>query len=321
MAFGGQGPHPTWQPNGGQPPPPYPYVPPPYVPPYRPPATSLWQRFREDEWPPLREVMRRIPLPGCAWIVMLFCVWPALILFICYPLARSARTKARRAFPANAHRRIQDPDVMRVQKFRAWIALAASFAILVAYGTEADWSQVQDQALFRLALTPWLLLLTAPVVIAVLLRLAPAHARAGMRARVRPAVRLALRYFGAFTAVPILFAGLIFLSRALPDGVPSTLLSFALLLLVLWVLFFVAFASSAVVRGAFNTAEIHAALPALLTGVLVWELAAINLATAGMPPGPPLLQICAVIGGPASVSAVAWWEVVRLRRRYGVTLR
>ncbi|MFF8845759.1 hypothetical protein ACF08N_24085 [Streptomyces sp. NPDC015127] len=335
MTFGGQNPYgPTRQPNGGPPPPPpgvppHPHVPPPYVPPpspyvpppYRPPATTLWQRFREDEWPPLREVMSRVPVPGCAWVAILFCVWPVLFLVICYPVARSARRKARSVFPAHSHRRLLDPDVLRVQKIRAWIALAASCAILVAYGTEADWSQAQDQALFRLAVTPWLLLLTAPVVIAVLFRLAPAHARAAMRARVRPAVRLALRYFGAFTAVPVLFAGVMFLSRALPDGVLGTLLTFALLVPVLWVLFFVVFASSTVVRGAFDTAEIHAALPALLTGVLVWELAAINLVTAGMPPGPPLVQICALFGGPASVSAVAWWEIDRLRTRYGVTLR
>lgn len=315
MSSGGHNPYgPTWQPNGGQPPPP-PFVPPPY----RPPATTLWQRFREDEWPPLREVRSRIPIPGCVWVPLLFCVWPALLLVICYPIARSARRRARSVFPAHSHRRIQDRGVLRVQKIRAWIAFAASVAILAAYGTEADWSQAQDQVLFRLAVTPWLLLLTAPVVIAVLFRLAPAHARPAMRARVRPAVRLALRYFGAFTAVPVLFAGVILLSRAMPDGEVNVLITFALLLPAVWLLFFVVFASSTVVRGAFETAEIHAALPALLAGVLVWELAAINLVTAGMPPGPPLVRICAVIGGPASVSAVAWWEIGRLRRRYGVT--
>ncbi|MFF3322172.1 hypothetical protein [Streptomyces sp. NPDC002889] len=310
MTFGGQGPYrPPWPPNGAPPPP------------YGPPV-PLWRRLREDEWPPLREVLghgRRIH--GCVWAMLLLCVWPALFLLVAYPLARSARRKARAVFPVHSHRRIQDPEVMRVQKVRAWTALGASCVIMVAYGTSADWQQAQDQVLFRLAITPWLLLLTAPAVIAILFRLAPPSARPVMRARLRPAVRSVLWYFGAFTAVPILFAGVMLLSRYLRDGVLDTLISFALLLPILWVTFFVGFASATVVRTAFNTADVHAVLPALLTGVLVWELAAINLSMAGPPPGPPLIQICAILGGPASVTAVAWWEIVRLRTRYGVTLR
>jgi hypothetical protein len=260
-------------------------------------------------------------LPGCVWLLLLACVWPALFLLVVYPLARSARMKSRAVFPARSHGRIQDVEVMRMQKIRAWIALAASFVILLAYGTAADWEQAQNQALFRLAITTWLLLLTAPAVIALLFRFAPPAARPLMRARLRPAVRSVLWYFGAFTAVPLLFASVLLLSNTLEDGVGKSLLSLALLLPVLWVVFFVGFASTTVVRTAFHTADVHATLPALLTGVLVWELAAVNLLLAGPPPGPPLIQLCALIGGPASVTAVAWWEIGRLRTRYGVTLR
>jgi hypothetical protein len=121
--------------------------------------------------------------------------------------------------------------------------------------------------------------------------------------------------------VPLLFAGVMLLAQSYSNSPVSPLITLALLVPVLWVVFFVVFASTTAVRTAFNTAEVHAGLPALLTGVLVWELSAINMATAGMPPGPPLIQICAVIGGPASVTAIAWWELTRLRTRYGVTLR
>lgn len=323
MTFGGQNPYRrTGQPQPG--PPPRPGVPPqpgPYPGPY-PGPPPLWQRFRDDEWPPLREVLtglRRVP--GILLALGMCCVWPALTVLIGYPLARSARRQARRKFPAHSIRRYHDPEVWRVQKTRAWAALGASFLILVAYGTEADWNEVQEQYFFRLAITPWLLLLTTPLVLLVLFRLAPPAARPGMRARLRPAVRSVLWYFGAFTAVPLLFAGVMLLGQSYRNSPLSPLVTLVLLLPVLWVLFFVVFASTAAIGTAFSTAEVHAALPALLTGVLVWELAAINLATAGMPPGPPLVQICAVIGGPASVTAIAWWELTRLRTRYGVTLR
>ncbi|WP_246204274.1 hypothetical protein [Streptomyces tailanensis] len=89
----------------------------------------------------------------------------------------------------------------------------------------------------------------------------------------------------------------------------------------LWTLLFVVFASGPAVRSGFNTAEVNAALPALITGVLVWEFAAIGFAMGGLPPGPPLVQFAALLGGPASVTAVACWEIHRLRTRYGVRLR
>ncbi|MGQ4489419.1 hypothetical protein ACN6LM_007133 [Streptomyces sp. SAS_281] len=47
----------------------------------------------------------------------------------------------------------------------------------------------------------------------------------------------------------------------------------------------------------------------------------IGLVASGPPPGPPLIQFLAMIGGPASVSALAWWEIRRLRTRHGVALR
>ncbi|WP_328910367.1 hypothetical protein OG230_13095 [Streptomyces sp. NBC_00234] len=315
MSSGGYGPYgPSWQPNrGGSP----------YRNPHPYPPATVWQRFRSGDWPTLRELLRPARrIHGCVWAVLLLCFWSFLLPpLVLYPMARSARAKARQVFPEIARHRIQDPDVARLQKARAWAALAATFLLLVAYGNPEEWEQAQDQFTLRLAVTPWLLLLSAPVVVAILMRCAPPHARQPMRARLRPAVRTALRYFGSLTAVPVLFAAGFFVRQAV-DGVAwAPFLSLALLLPALWVTLFVAFASSTVVRSAFSTAEVHAALPALLTGVLVWEFAAISLAVGGMPPGPPLVQVLAVLGGPASVTALVWWEIDRLRTRYGITLR
>ncbi|MGP4050075.1 hypothetical protein [Streptomyces sp. 2A115] len=61
----------------------------------------------------------------------------------------------------------------------------------------------------------------------------------------------------------------------------------------------------------------HPELPALLTSVLVWESAALG----GLPTGPPAIAYAIRIGGPATVTAIACWEIHRLRTRYGVTLR
>ncbi|WP_265584736.1 hypothetical protein [Streptomyces justiciae] len=36
---------------------------------------------------------------------------------------------------------------------------------------------------------------------------------------------------------------------------------------------------------------------------------------------PPLISRLAFLGGPASVTALAWWEIRRPRTRHGVLLR
>lgn len=322
MTIGGQNPYgPPRPPNAGPyPPHPQPY---PYPGPYPPRPASLWQRLREDEWPTLRELLTYgRGLHGCLWAVIILLFGYMLItLMILYPLARTARRQARRLFPDTGPYRIRDRDVVRLQKARAWLALAASIVILAAYGTAEDLDQARDQFWLRLVVTPWLLLLSAPAVVTVLLRFAPPSARAPMRARLRPVMRAALWYFGAFTTLPATIAAAFFLLRPYRDNGALALIILALAGPLLWLLLFLAFATPRAIRLAFNTADVHAALPALLTGVLVWEFAVISLIFGGLPPGPPLVQIIAFLAGPASVTAVARWEISRMRARYGVTLR
>ncbi|MFJ9855401.1 hypothetical protein [Streptomyces sp. NPDC101150] len=88
-----------------------------------------------------------------------------------------------------------------------------------------------------------------------------------------------------------------------------------------WVIFFLCFASGPALRHAFNLSAVHAALPALVTTVLVWVFAFIRLSAGGLPPGPVPLAVCVFLGGPVSVTALAWWEIHRLRRRHGARWR
>ncbi|MFI1721341.1 hypothetical protein [Streptomyces sp. NPDC020489] len=284
----------------------------------------MLQNLRGAEWPPLRVLLRggRPGIHGCVWAVLLApCLWFVTVpLMAGYVFARSARSRAHRLFPSRGHR-YEDPQVRRLQKARALAAAVMSLLLLAAYGRPEDYDQAQQQYMMRLAVTPPLLLLSAPVVIAVLYRWAAPHLRPHIGQRVRAAGRAALWYVGAVTAIPLVMVGVVMLQRrsmATP-GVPWP--AVALLVPLFWLLAFVVFATGPAVRSGFNSADIHAALPALLTGVLVWEFALISLAAGGLPPGPPLLALLAFLGGPASVSAVAWWEIRRLRTRYGVQLR
>lgn len=325
MSFGG--PDNPYQPPYPPPPQPYPYVPQPQ--PYRSPWAML-QDLRGAEWPPLRVLLRggQPRIHGCVWAALLlpcfwFVVWP---LMAGYVFARSARGRAHRLFPPHAHRLHADPPIARIQKARALTAVVMSVLLLAVYGKPEDVGQAQEQYVMRLVVTPPLLLLSAPVVIAVLFRWASADTRAHMRARVRAAVKAVLWYIGAVTATPLIVAGIVLVQR---DRLTATTTAdnavawqtVVLMVPFLWLLFFLFFATGPAVRSGFNSAAVHAALPALLTGVLVWEFALISLAAGGLPPGPPFIAVLAFLGGPASVTAVAWWEIRRLRERYGVRLR
>ncbi|MFF2773988.1 hypothetical protein ACFVU3_03695 [Streptomyces sp. NPDC058052] len=294
-------------------------VPPqPAHPPAFPPRTG-WTRFREGDWPPFAVLLRRVRLHGCAWALMLVCLWPVLLPVVWYPLARVAARQAHRRFPVQAYPRVVDPFMKRVQDARAWTALAASFLILVVYGADQDLADLQAQYFLRVTTTPWLVLLTAPLIVLVVFRLAPPSARPFMRSSLAATGRAALWYFGAFTAVPLLFAGMVVLGELYEPLRP--LFTIGLLVPAVWTLLYVVFASLTLVPSVFGLSRVHAALPALVTGVLVWELAAVSLAFSGMPPGPLPVQLGAVVGGPVSVTAIAWWELTRLRDRYGVRLR
>ncbi|RGD62697.1 hypothetical protein DR950_06700 [Kitasatospora xanthocidica] len=283
----------------------------------------MWQRFRGEEWPTLRELLAPARRVARWWalVPLLFCLWPFLVFLALYPMARSARRLARRVFIVPGPRGITDEVVLRVQRIRGWLALGAALVVLLVYGTADDWDQLDDQFETRLTVTPLLVLVTAPVVVGVLFRLAGPATRPAMRAQVRPAVLMASQYLGACAAVPVL----LWLAGQAQGSVQGLFLGplFNLLVLALpiWVLMFVAFASPTVVRTAFTMDRVHPVFPPVLTGVLVWELALIGLVFGGLPPGPPAVQLAAVVGGPATVTAVAWWEVHRLRSRFGVSLR
>ncbi|MFB7941078.1 hypothetical protein [Streptomyces sp. NPDC056049] len=252
------------------------------------------------------------------------CIVPFLLVpAVLYPMARTACRQAHRLFPVHAYPRSADARVRTVQNVRAWTATAATCLILFTYGADESLGDIQLQYLIRVAATPWLLLLTAPLIILVVFRLVPPAVRPAMRSGLAFSGRAASWYFGAFSLVALLVPVMVVMGMGglgAPGSAPP-LLFFVLLGPMLWALFFMVFASLTLVPSVFGVSRVHLGLPALVTGVLVWELAAVNLAVAGLPPGPLPLQIGAVLGGPASVTAVAWWELRRLRTRSGVTFR
>ncbi|MFD5506501.1 hypothetical protein ACFWIB_01810 [Streptomyces sp. NPDC127051] len=257
----------------------------------------------------------------CLW-------WLTVPLLVGYQLARTARRTARRVFPVRPEGLVEDPEVLRVRRVRAWGALVISGLLLAVFGGWHDVWDVQRQVLEWLVFAPWLALLSAVVVVALLFWAARPGTRRAMRTKLWPAGRSALWYFGAWMLVPLLFTAAGKGMGLLPssaNGLSGVLLWVSVMFVCWapfwWVIFFLCFATGPALRHAFNLSALHPALPALVTTVLVWVLAFRGLSSGGLPPGPVPLAVLAFLGGPASVTALAWWEIHRLRRRHGVGLR
>ncbi|MEV0317128.1 hypothetical protein ACIBKX_36740 [Streptomyces sp. NPDC050658] len=210
----------------------------------------------------------------------------------------------------------------KVQLWRAIIGFAASFGLVYVYGADDGWSGVANDGIAKLLLAPLLLMLTGPLVIAAFIYYAPAAHRGELRSRLREPLKAVGWYVGILAGTAGVLFGSALLVKQQYGTLVNGLVGLALLAALAWLLPFLAFSSAYAARYAFNTANVHAALPAALTVVLVWELMLSSLALdGGLPHGPLAAQLCAVFGGPLSVTAVALWELHRMRTRHGVRVR
>ncbi|MEU6762276.1 hypothetical protein ABZ916_07095 [Streptomyces sp. NPDC046853] len=237
-------------------------------------------------------------------------------------MIRSARRRAEAIFNQPGAGRVEDRIVTRVQLWRAIAGAIASLGLIYAYGADDGWSGVANDGVVKVILAPLLLILTGPLVVLGFIRYAPASQRRLLRSRLRAPLKAVGWYIGILVGVGLVLAGSAVLLKQNYGTLLNGLVALVLLIGLVWLLPFLFFASAYAARYAFNTSNVHAALPAALTVVLVWELMLCSLALdGGLPHGPPAAQWCAVLGGPVSVTAVALWELHRMRTRHGVRIR
>ncbi|WP_193318937.1 hypothetical protein [Nonomuraea phyllanthi] len=241
-----------------------------------------------------------------------------LYLLALYYFFRSARLLVWHLFGDAAPSDVQDPTVTRIKRLRTWTAPTVSLVLLASFAPEDVLQEKVSEPLFTLIVAPWLLVATATVVIGILIRCAPPEQRPAMRT----ALRKPLRKLGYYAGTLLLPYGLLigFVLWGPEGGVDLNDAGWPIQAAVaafVWLALVFLFASARVVRTGFGLDTVHPALPALLTGILVWECFALN----GMPGGPPAVACLLFLGGPIMVSAIVWWELHRLRVSHGVTLR
>ncbi|MGO4461112.1 hypothetical protein AB4039_28050 [Streptomyces sp. M-16] len=196
----------------------------------------------------------------------------------------------------------------------AWVGLMLTYkAVISADGVKA----VADDRLDQSWSSVLVLVCTLPVVVGGFV----AAARGGLR---RVYLRRALRPLGAVVAI-MASMGTSALAMA-PElaglrnavGLPGKIV---IAVLCLWSIGFALYGIGLSLVHVFRTADIHEVVPPVLAGVLVWEMALLDLVTGAYPQVPAGVRAVFVLGAPVTVTALSWWEMRRLRRHHGLTVR
>ncbi|RKN36775.1 hypothetical protein [Streptomyces hoynatensis] len=229
-----------------------------------------------------------------------------------YPIIRNARHLTLRFFPQDAGVIVHDALIANVKRLRWWAAVVVVVAAPLFFDTEQDAFEIISESYTQYLFAPFLIIVTAPAVVAVFVFSSAPHARPALRASLRDPLRTLITYIGAVVVSATVTA----YAYAASDST-NPLLALVVLAAALWSLSLFVFASIAVVRTGFGLGKVNAALPALLTSILVWEWTVLG----GLPSEGTAIDYLLILGGPTTVTAIAYWEIHRLRTVYGVTLR
>ncbi|GAA1535598.1 hypothetical protein GCM10009730_50990 [Streptomyces albidochromogenes] len=227
---------------------------------------------------------------------------------------------AQRTFRPSRPGMVDDQAVRKLQLWRTGLGLVAWVILMVTYDAVASGSGVRGVASERLDQS-WtsvlVLVCTFPVVVGAF----GAAARADLR---RVYMRRALRPLGSVLAIMVsMGTGALAMAPELASlrdavGLPGKIV---ILLLCLWSIGFALYGIGLSLVHVFRTADIHEVLPPLLAGVLVWELALLDVITGAYDRVPTGARVAFILGAPLTVTALSCWELYRLRRDHGLTVR
>ncbi|MEU4268621.1 hypothetical protein [Streptomyces sp. NPDC026092] len=222
---------------------------------------------------------------------------------------------------------LRDTPIAVLQQVRFWGGIAIAVAIkwpVIMTGDDVDGNLLaawaRDSGL-RLLLVPFLLLVTAPLVVAAHFLILRPPAGGALGGRLRGPLTAAGAFLGHLLMTAGGVTGALWVSTK--DFEKQPILSGLAILVCLYVglrrIGFLYFAVPAISRHMFRTIEIHPAFPALITVALAWELTLQDLLfpLAEFPGVPFLLPL----GGAVATTAVAGVELWRLRAAHGMRFR
>ncbi|TLS42537.1 hypothetical protein FE633_30650 [Streptomyces montanus] len=224
----------------------------------------------------------------------------------------------RRVFRPSRPDRVEDETVGRIQKIRTAVGLAAVVGVMLAYRLVDSAEGVASDRGKQAWLSICVLAATFPVVVGGFIAMARPPVRRELLRRTAKPIGSLVALFAAMATFP--FAVLTASQWTLTPAVKAAVI-FGNVLIFLWVLPFVVYGVAMSLVHVFRTADIHEVVPPLLATVLVWEMAVLDVVNGAYEGAPFIVRVVFVLGAPVSVTAVALWELRRLRTLHALTIR
>ncbi|GAA2087338.1 hypothetical protein [Actinomadura alba] len=224
---------------------------------------------------------------------------------------------ARAAFRPSRPGLIVDSRVRRLQVARAWAGIVVTLAVAVVYSAAAPKELASER--FNDAWTNVLILTCAlPLVVGAFILVARPPNRGVFARRIRyPLIAVGAIFCSMFTFVLAAVPDL----EGLREAVGPVVLIPGGVILFLWMLPFAIYGIVLSLTNVFRTADIHEVVPPLVSVSASWVMALVNLFTDAYKEVPGILAVALLLGAPLTVSTLAHYELRRLRRLHGITLR
>ncbi|WP_024936443.1 hypothetical protein [Actinomadura welshii] len=224
---------------------------------------------------------------------------------------------ARAVFRPSRPDLITDARVRKLQVARAWAGIVVTLGVAVVYKATAPEALASDR--FNDAWLNVLILTCAlPLVVGAFIMAARPPSRGAFARRLRyPLIAVGAMFGSMFTFV--LAAAPTF--KGLRDAAGPIVLIPGGVILVLWMAPFALYGIVLSLTNVFRTADIHEVVPPLVSVSASWVMAVVNLFTDAYEGVPTTLATALLLGAPLTVSALAYYEMRRLRLLHGITLR
>ncbi len=219
---------------------------------------------------------------------------------------------ARRLCRPSRPDRIDDRATRAVQRARAAAGFVVILGVALAYQA-ADAVEAVTEPWVQLIQNCVVLVLVVPVGLVLFVRAARPDLRRGYLRRARGPLCALLAVAGSL--------GFILVVSATQSGNSFRGSAFWLLFLLTWMIFFGLGALVNGVANVFRTADVHEVLPPLVSVALVWVNLVVDLVSGKYGDAPDRVAAFLLWGGPLTVTCLALWELRRLRRGHGLTLR
>lgn len=224
---------------------------------------------------------------------------------------------ARAVFRPSRPDLIVDSRVQRLQVVRAWAGIAVTIVVGVVYKAAAP-KELASERFSDSWINVLILTCVLPLVVGAFIMAARPPNRGTFARRIRyPLIAVGAMFGSMFSLV--LAAAPEF--GGLREAAGPVVLIPAGVVLFLWMLPFAVYGIVLSLTHVFRTADIHELVPPLVSVSVSWMIALVHLFTEPYKGVPGTLAMVLLLGAPLTVSALAHYELRRLRLLYGITLR